>query len=97
MSEIDKLHARIRELEDEVTQLRTEAAATVYFWGQFASNYSKAHWDLDADVTRLRGPVPMEAVRCHPQSPLPPEAHRGALGGGTQAPAGRRGVGKVCP
>lgn len=90
-SQIDILHAHIRELEEEVLRLRTEAAATVYFWGQFASPYSKAHWGLEVDVTRLRGPVPVEVVLDHPQAPAPPEAHRGALGGGTQAPAGRRG------
>lgn len=69
MSEIDKLHARIRQLEDEILRVRADAAASVFFWGQFASNYSKAHWGLEADITRLRGPVAMEVVFGHPQAP----------------------------
>lgn len=55
MSEIDKLHARIRELEDELSALRAEAIEDVEFWGQFASKYSQAHHDLQGDIARLRG------------------------------------------
>lgn len=91
MNEVDQLHAHIRKLEDELTRVRTEAAATVFFWGQFASSYSKVHWGLDEDVTRLRGPVPLDVVLDHPQAPEPLGPHRGALGAGVQAPAGRRG------
>ena len=91
MNEIDKLHARIRELEEEVISLRADAAATTYFWSEFASAYSKAHWDINADITRLRGPVPLEAVHRHPQAPMPLERHKEATGGGALLPAGRRG------
>lgn len=55
MREIDKLHARIRELEDEISSVRSEAIEAVEFWGAFASNYSKAHHDLDGDIARLKG------------------------------------------
>lgn len=57
MSEIDKLHARIRELEDELSSLRAEAVEDVEFWGQFASKYSQAHHDLQGDIARLRGAI----------------------------------------
>lgn len=89
--EIDKLHSRIRQLEDELMRVRADAAASVFFWGEFASSWSKAHWDLNADITRLRGPVPLDVVLDHPQAPEPRGPHRGALGAGVQAPAGRRG------
>lgn len=55
MKEIDKLHARIRQLEDEITSLRAEAVENVEFWGQFASKYSQAHHDLQGDIARLKG------------------------------------------
>lgn len=87
----DVLHAEIRRLEEELVSVRADAAASVYFWGQFASAYSKAHHELDADVTRLRGPVPIDVVLDHPQAPMPPEPHKGALGAGKLAPVGRRG------
>jgi hypothetical protein len=54
-SEIAKLHARIRELEDELSEVRAEAVEAVEFWGGFASNYSKVHHGLAEDIRRLRG------------------------------------------
>lgn len=53
--EISKLHVRIRELEDELASVRAEAVEAVEFWGEFASNYSKAHHGLQADIKSLRG------------------------------------------
>lgn len=55
MSELDKLHTRIRELEDELSSVRSEAVEAVEFWGQFASKYSQAHHDLSGDIARLKG------------------------------------------
>jgi hypothetical protein len=55
MDEIKKLHTRIRELEDELASVRAEAVEAVEFWGEFASNYSKAHHGLADDITSLRG------------------------------------------
>lgn len=54
-SELDKLHTRIRELEDELSSMRSEAIEAVEFWGQFASKYSQAHHDLSGDIARLKG------------------------------------------
>lgn len=56
--EIDKLHARIRELEDEVSRVRAEAVEAVEFWGEFASNYSKVKHGLAEDIASLRGIPP---------------------------------------
>lgn len=84
------LHAEIKRLEDELASVRADAAASVYFWGQFASAYSKVHHELDADITRLRGPVPIDRVLTHPNAPVMPE---GAMGGGRTEVLGRmRGV-----
>lgn len=69
----DILHAEIKRLEDELMSVRADAAASIYFWGQFASPYSKVHHELDADITRLRGPVPIDVVLHHPQAPVLPE------------------------
>lgn len=84
MSEI--LHAEIKRLEDELVSVRADAAASIYFWGQFASPYSKVHHELDADITRLRGPVPIDTVLVHPNAPVMPE---GAAGGGRTEVLGR--------
>jgi hypothetical protein len=54
-TEIDKLHTRIRELEEEIASVRAEAVEAVEFWGEFASNYSKAHHGLASDIESLRG------------------------------------------
>lgn len=53
--EVSSLHARIRQLEDELTSVRAEAVEAVSFWGEFASNYSKAHHGLADDVRSLSG------------------------------------------
>lgn len=55
VDEVSILHARIRQLEDELTSVRAEAVEAVSFWGEFASNYSKAHHHLADDIASLRG------------------------------------------
>lgn len=88
----DALHAEIKRLEDEIASVRADAAASVYFWGQFASAYSKVHHELDADITRLRGPVPIDVVLHHPQAPVPPEVRTAERLGTGALPAVRRRV-----
>lgn len=62
--EVDKLHTRIRELEEEVSRVRAEAVEAVEFWGQFASNYSKIKHGLADDIASLRGETKTPSVLC---------------------------------
>lgn len=85
------LHAEIGRLEKEIAAIRADAAASIYFWGQFASAYSKVHHELDADITRLRGPVPIDVVLVHPNAPVMPQ---GVEGGGRTEVLGRQDSGR---
>lgn len=67
--ERDCLVEGIARLQRDLSQLRDDAAETVQFWGDYASDYFKEKHDLALDVKRLKSFALDVSCDCEPGAP----------------------------